>query len=90
MSRPNSLYGVPFRQCSSCGHDSCYWEGEAWTCDRCGDEWYEDHGREYAAPTDDNCSQSGAYWSDPTPNERWEVTEGRDVSEPLPSSAFPS
>jgi len=37
------------RVCASCLGD-CYWHDEAWVCDSCGDEWYPDHGSEYAAP----------------------------------------
>lgn len=35
-----SRYG-PWRRCSSCG-GVCYWHDEAWVCDSCGDEWYEE------------------------------------------------
>lgn len=39
------------RPCSSCGGKrTCRWADEAWVCFRCGDEWYPDHGDEYAPP----------------------------------------
>lgn len=35
--------------CSTCG-GRCYWSDDSWVCGDCGDEWYPDHGEEYAAP----------------------------------------
>ena len=36
-------------KCASC-HGSCRWSDDAWVCRKCGDEWYPDHGAEYAPP----------------------------------------
>ena len=40
---------VDTRQCGRCG-GRCHWVDDAWVCRACGDEWYPDHGPEYAAP----------------------------------------
>lgn len=38
-----------FRECSSCA-GKCRWVDDAWVCQKCGDEWYPDHGPQFAAP----------------------------------------
>jgi hypothetical protein len=43
--------GAPRRKCPSCG-GLCHFHDTAWVCDRCGDEWDADHGREFNAPGD--------------------------------------
>lgn len=36
-------------RCAVC-NGLCFWSEDAWVCTKCGDEWYPDHGPEYAAP----------------------------------------
>lgn len=39
------------RPCLGCGGKrTCRWSIDAWVCSACGDEWYPDHGPEYADP----------------------------------------
>lgn len=40
------------RECSSC-LGRCLWAEDAWVCVRCGDEWYPDHGGQYAVILDE-------------------------------------
>jgi hypothetical protein len=44
-------------KCSSCGGRT-HWADEAWVCFQCGDEWYPDHGPQFASP-----------WGPDTPSE---------------------
>lgn len=44
------------RRCASC-NGLCDWHDEAWVCRRCGDEWYPDHGDNYAP--DDEAADPG-------------------------------
>lgn len=41
------------RPCYGCGGErTCVWSIDAWVCNRCGDEWYPDHGIEYHDPSE--------------------------------------
>jgi hypothetical protein len=40
-------------KCSSCGGRT-HWADDAWVCFRCGDEWYPDHGPQFAPPGSDD------------------------------------
>jgi len=44
------------RRCSACG-GRCRWHLDAWVCDTCGSEWYEDHDLRYAPPWSDDDEQ---------------------------------
>ena len=39
-------------RCSTCLGE-CHWVEGAWVCWECGDEWYPDHGPEFAAPPEE-------------------------------------
>jgi hypothetical protein len=42
-----ALDAAPEPRCGACGA-ACRWVEDAWVCTSCGDEWYPDHGSEYA------------------------------------------
>lgn len=44
-------------KCASCG-GACQAADDAWVCTKCGDEWYPDHGPEYAMGDEEEASMS--------------------------------
>lgn len=67
----------PWRRCSAC-RGVCHWHDEAWVCDGCGSEWYPEHGKRYAPPTDDHAvdalRQIAAFEVDP--DDGWDYSVG--------------
>ena len=46
-------------KCTTCGGKTI-WAEDAWTCTKCGDEWYSDHGPQFAPPGSENRGRESA------------------------------